>query len=141
MGKIAIVFLVFWFSSPVSAASQQDEIEGMGNLAGVIYACGAHKPLYQFEEILSQYFKNSSSNQEMAKERMRQYARAKASSFSVYRQRKEECASAVDDFLRMPILQSELYSDGTIRLPDGKFLYPKGRTKLAADAKKIYPAQ
>ena len=113
----------------------------MGKLAGVVLACGAYKPLYQFEEILSRYFSNTSSNQEMEKERMRQYARAKAGSFSVYRQRKNECGTTVDDFLRMPIFQSELYSDGTIRLPDGKFLYPRGQKKLSNDAVKIYPAQ
>ena len=113
----------------------------MGNLAGVILACGAYKPLYQFEEILSRYFSNTSSNPEMEKERMRQYARAKASSFTIYRQRKDECPSAIDDFLRMPIFKAELYSDGTLHMPDGKFLFPKGQKKLADGATKIYPAQ
>lgn len=141
MRKIAVALMFLFSSFPASAAEQPDEIEEMGQLAGVVLACGAYKPLYQFEEILSRYISNTSASEEIEQERLRLYAQAKMSTFSVYRQRKDECPSTVNDFLKMPIFKSELYSDGTVRLPDGKTLYPRGQKKLAADAKKIYPVK
>ena len=141
MRKTALILMLFLFSPDTFAAGRPDEVEEMGHLAGVVMACGAYRPLYQFEEIISRYFSNTSSDMEIEKMKLRQYAQAKAGTFSVYRNKKGECPETIRDFIQMPIFKSELYSDGSVRLPDGKFLYPRGQKKLAADAEKIYPVQ
>ena len=139
MRKMLAVFFLFLLPLTVHAAKQQNDTEEMGSLAGVVLACKAYRTLYQFEEILSRYYSNTSATAEIEKAKLTQYAVAKAGTFSVYSKRKINCAEVVDDFSKMPIFKSELYSDGSLRLPDGKFLYPRGQKKLAADAEKIYP--
>ena len=139
MRKIIIAFMFSILPLNVFASSQPSEVEEMGNLTGVVMACKAYRPLYQFEEILSRYYSNTSISPEEEKAKLRQYARAKANSFSLYRNRRIDCAEIISDFTRMPIFKSELYSDGSLRLPDGKFLYPRGQKKLANGAEKLYP--
>ena len=135
---IAVLFLSL-LPLTVHAAKQQNDTEEMGSLAGVVLACKAYRPLYQFEEILSRYYSNTSSSEEAEKAKLRQYALAKAGTFSIYSKRKIDCAEVINDFSKMQIFKSELYSDGTLRLPDGKFLYPRGQKKLAKGAEKVYP--
>lgn len=132
------VFIAFIFPVNAFAASKPDEIEEMGNLAGVVMTCKAYRSLYQFEEILSRYYSNTSSDPEVEKAKLRKYAQAKANTFTLYRKRKIDCVEVINDFTKMSIFKSELYSDGSLRLPDGKFLYPRGQKKLAKDAEKIY---
>lgn len=137
-------FLIFAFSFlplTVQAADPAEEIEEMGKLAGVVMKCKAYRSLYQFEEILSRYYSNTSSSEEAEKIKLRQYAKAKASTFALFLKRDIDCGETVNEFTKMPIFKAELYSDGSLRMPDGKFLYPRGQKKLAADAKKIYPAK
>lgn len=140
MRNVVAILILAFFPLNVFAAEPINDDEEMGHVAGIILACGAYKPLYQFEEILSRYISNTSRNPEIEKARLRQYARAKLSSFTIYRNRKDECVSAISDFTRMPIFKTTLYSDGSLRMPDGKFLYPRGQKKLAEKAEKIYPA-
>ncbi|MBO4520365.1 MAG: hypothetical protein J5787_04085 [Alphaproteobacteria bacterium] len=139
MRKIIIIFILAFFPLNTFAAEVNDA-EDMGRLAGVVLACNAHKTLYQFEEIISRYFSNTSPNEDVEKALIRDYAQAKANSFSIYRYRKNDCAQTIREFSQMPIFKSELYSDGSLRLPDGKFLYPRGQRKLAKGAERIYPS-
>ncbi|MBO4644728.1 MAG: hypothetical protein J5716_09010 [Alphaproteobacteria bacterium] len=139
MRKIIIIFILSFF--PLNAfAAEANDTENMGRLAGAVLACRAHKTLYQFEEIISRYFSNTSPNEEVEKALIRDYAQAKADAFSIYRYRKNDCTQTIREFSQMPIFKSELYSDGSLRLPDGKFLYPRGQRKLAKGAEKIYPS-
>lgn len=139
MHKAVVVLILSLFSFSASAAPKVNEAEEMGHLAGTVLACRAHRSLYQFEEILSRYFSNTAFSPDAEKAKIREYARAKADTFSIYKNRKNDCSAIVNDFTRMPIFKTELYSDGSLRMPDGKFLYPRGQKKLAPDAKKIYP--
>ena len=139
MRKTVAVLLLSLLPLTVHAAKQENDAEEMGSLAGVVLACQAYKPLYQFEEILSRYYSNTSSSEAVEKAKLKQYALAKAGSFSLFTKRKIDCAEVVNDFVKMPVFKSELYSDGSLRLPDGKFLYPRGQKKLAKNAEKIYP--
>lgn len=141
MRKLLFLTVCLGLAAPFGAAAQSSgDIEGIGNLAGAIMACGAHKPLYQFEEILSRYFSNTSPNQAAEEALMRRYATAKVSTYMIQRNRsKQECPQTVSDFTRMDIFKFELYSDGSLKTPDGKYLFPRGQKKLAADAVKIYP--
>ena len=141
MRKAFLVLLFSLLPLTTQAAEQAEEIEEMGNIAGVIMKCKAYQSLYQFEEILSRYYSNTSNNEEVEKIKLKQYAKAKAKTFALFLKRDIDCAEAVNEFTKMPIFKSELYSDGSLRMPDGKFLYPRGQKKLAANAKKIYPAK
>ena len=138
MRKTIAVFMLAFFPLNAWAAATNDA-EDMGHLAGAVMACGAHRSLYQFEEIVSRYFSNTAPNEEAEKAQLRIYAQAKASTFSVYRNRTSDCPETIRDFIRMPIFSAELYSDGSLKMPDGKFLYPRGQTGLAQDAELIYP--
>ena len=138
MRKTIAVFLLAFF--PLNAlAAESNDAEDMGHLAGAVMACGAHRSLYQFEEIISRYFSNTAPNEDAEKVQFRIYAQAKANTFSIYKNRTSDCAETVRDFTRMPIFRSELYSDGSLKMPNGKFLYPRGQTGLAQGAEKIYP--
>ena len=136
MRKTIIVFMLALL--PLNASAAEINAEDMGHLAGAVMACGAQRTLYQFEEILSRYFSNTSPNAEVEKSLIKDYARAKAATFSLYKSRKDDCARTIRNFSQMPILRSELYSDGSLRLPDGKFLYPRGQKKLAKGAERTY---
>lgn len=136
MRKTIVFFILAFF--PLNAPAAEINAEDMGHLAGAVMACGAQRTLYQFEEIISRYFSNTSPNAEIEKAQIREYATAKASTFSIYRSRRDDCTRTISSFSQMPILRSELYSDGSLRLPDGKFLYPRGQTRLAKGAEKIY---
>ena len=56
MRKLLFFIACLGLTAPSGAAAQSNDIEEIGNLAGAVMACGAYKPLYQFEEILSRYF-------------------------------------------------------------------------------------
>ena len=141
MRKLLLFIACLELAAPsVAAAQSAGDIEGIGNLAGAVMACGAYKPLYQFEEILSRYFSNTSPSQAAEEALIRRYAAAKVSTFAIQRNRsKQDCPQTVSDFTRMDIFKFELYSDGSLKTPDGKYLLPRGQKKLAADAVKTYP--
>ena len=134
-------FMMFLSSFNAFAQSSKDT-ENLGTVAGVVLACGAYRQLYQFEEILSRYFSNTAPNQAVEDASLRLYATAKANSYIFQRNKnKRICPQAIADFSRMDFFNFELYSDGTIRTPDGKFLYPRGQNKLAPGAQRTYPKQ
>ena len=134
------IFIFMSFLLPFSIKAKETDTENMGALAGAVLACGAYRQLYQFEEILSRYFSNTAPNKAAEEAEMQRYARSKATSYAFYRTRsKRDCSSTIATFIQMPVFKTELYSDGTIRTPEGKFLYPRGQKGLAKDAEKIYP--
>lgn len=142
--KMRVFLLVFLiFSAPFNALAQTrsaQNTEGIGTLAGVVLACGAYRQLYQFEEILSRYFSNTSPTQAAEDAALRLYATAKANSYIFQRGRsKRDCAQTIADFSKMDIFKFELYSDGTLKTPNGQFLYPRGQRKLADGAVRTYP--
>ncbi len=140
MRKLLFFIACLGLTAPSGAAAQSNDIEEIGNLAGAVMACGAYKPLYQFEEILSRYFSNTSPNQAAEEALIRRYSAAKVSTFALQSKRsKDDCPQTVSDFTRMGIFKFELYSDGSLKTPEGKFLFPRGQKKLAADAVRVYP--
>lgn len=141
MRVFLLIFMIFLAPFNASAQSQSGkDTESIGTLAGVVLACGAYRQLYQFEEILSRYFSNTAPSQAAEEAALRLYASAKANSYTFQRGRsKRNCAQTIADFSKMDIFKFELYSDGTIKTPDGKFLYPRGQKKLADGAERTYP--
>lgn len=141
MRVFLLVFMIFLAPFDTARAQQSGkDTESIGALAGVVLACGAYRQLYQFEEILSRYFSNTAPSQAAEEASLRLYATAKANSYTFQRNRsKRDCPQTLADFSRMDIFRFELYSDGSIKTPDGKFLYPRGRKKLADGAERTYP--
>lgn len=136
---IIAMFFLAPFNVSAQAPSGQDT-ENLGMLAGAVLACKAHRQLYQFEEILSRYFSNTAPSQAAEEAIMRIYAEAKAKSYVLQRKRsKQDCAQTVFDFSRMNFFKFELYSDGTLKDSNGKFLYPRGQNRLANGAERTYP--
>ena len=137
------LFIFLFLFTPFNAVAQSQsakDTEGIGTLAGVVLACGAHRQLYQFEEILSRYFSNTAPSKAAEEASLRLYAAAKANSYTFHKNRsKRDCPQTIADFSRMSIFKFELYSDGTIKTPEGKFLYPRGQKKLADGAQRTYP--
>lgn len=134
--------VLFLSLMPLTAsAAQPSEPENLGGLAGAVMACGAPRQLYQFEEIVSRYFSNTSSSKAIEEDAMQTYAKAKAASFILQtKKRKTDCPQIISDFSKMPIFRFELYSDGSLKSPNGQYLFPRGQKKLAPGAERIYPA-
>lgn len=118
-------------------AKKIDDAEQMGHFAGIMLACKAGPLLYQYEEIMSRFFSNTSNTPDGEKAKLRMYVQSKKDTYLLYRKRKFDCAEAINEFSKMKIFQMTLYSDGSLRLPDGSFLYPRGQKKLAPNATKI----
>ncbi len=139
--RFFLLFLIFLSSSFNAFAQSSKDTENIGTLAGVVLACGAYRQLYQFEEILSRYFSNTAPNQAAEDASLRLYASAKANSYVLQRNKKNkrDCPQTIADFSKMDIFNFELYSDGSIKTPDGKFIFPRGQNKLAAGAQRTYP--
>lgn len=140
MRGLLLLFLLSLTPFDAAARPASHDVEDLGAVAGAVLACGAYKPLYQFEEILSRYFANTSANDVEEETLMRRYASSKASTFKLMRRRGDNCGSTVSEFSRSKFFSFELYSDGSLRDPNGKFFYPRGQNGLAKDARKIYPA-
>ncbi len=140
MKKILIGLMLCFYA--VSASAQDaEEAQNMGALAGAIMACGtASTQLYQFEEILSCYYRNTSPNEMVEKSLLTTYAKSKANTYNLQRKKsKKDCPASISAFSKMDIFKSELYSDGSVKTPEGRFLYPKGQRQLKIGATKVYP--
>ena len=107
---------------------------------GLTAPSGAAAQSNDIEEILSRYFSTTSPNQAAEEALIRRYSAAKVSTFALQSKRsKDDCPQTVSDFTRMGIFKFELYSDGSLKTPEGKFLFPRGQKKLAAEAVRVYP--
>ena len=138
-------FLVFFLILlPFDALAQEraqepSDPKKLGLVAGAASACGAHKQLYRFEEIVSRIFANKAKTPEIEKKMITEYAKGKAESFISQTERKRmPCREVVDSFSKMPIFKFQLYSDGSLKTPEGKFLFPPSQTALAPDAERVY---
>lgn len=134
---LGILFLL-----PFQAAAQTGDIpseaEQMGIAAGIAMRCRAAKELYKFEEIVSRYFANTAPNQKLEEELLSAYLRAKARSYINSARQNVNCAADLQGFAKMPIMNFELYSDGSLKTTDGRWLYPRGKKAKAADAVRVY---
>ena len=141
MRGLLLFFLLSLTPFDACAKPANHDVEDLGAVAGAVLACGAYKPLYQFEDILSRYFANTSANDVEEEALLRRYASSKANTFKLMRRRRnDDCGSTVSEFSRSKFFSFELYSDGSLRDLNGKFIYPRGQKGLSKDAQKIYPA-
>ncbi len=141
----AVIFAFLFclsFSFPASAQEGgQSDAEQLGSVAGAAQACKAYKEVFTYEEIASRLISSMAANESVEKAMMTEYVKAKAQSFRLQRlQNRIPCSQLINAFMKMPIFKFELYSDGTLKTPEGKFLYPRGQKGLQPDAYRTYPS-
>lgn len=142
MKKITLFFVCFFsFAAPAAAQQRQSEPAQLGTVAGVAMACGAYRQLYLYEEITSRLLSNTAANERIEKEMYKEYAIAKTNSFREQAdRRKVPCSEATAAFSKMPIFRFELYADGSLKSPEGRYILPRGQKKFNPSVERIYPA-
>ena len=140
MKKMFFILCALLFISPVSAQEQQSEPAQLGTIAGLAMACGGGKQLYTYEEITSRLLSNTAANEKIEKSMYLEYARAKADSFREQSTRKRvSCNEIMNSFYKMPIFKFELYVDGSLKTPEGRYLLPRGQKKFNPSVERVYP--
>ena len=126
---------------PAFAALQlPSDAAQLGMMAGAAQACKAYKDVYIYEEIASRLIASMSAGESAERIMMQEYVKSKLESFQAQRtQNRLPCGQLVNRFVKMPIFKFELYSDGTLKTPEGKFLYPRGQKSLKRGAVRTYP--
>lgn len=135
------IFLFLCLVSAFPAFSQtlkgMNDAQQLGAMAGLALACNAGNRLDDFELISSYIIANESETVAIRNRRFRQYAEEKLRTYNTQKATpKEECPSILQRFYNLPIFQSTIYADGTVKFPDGKILKPKTKAQMAANEKK-----
>ncbi len=99
-----------------------------GMIAGVAYACKAGKKLEDFELIVSKLLANSAPSKEMENAFAKEYAQAKkASAIKQKTTPPMPCSRFLKEFNKQKIFQSMVFSDGSVKNPDGTWSLPRGQ--------------
>ena len=128
--KYVVAFLLcLGMSVPVCHAQTErvyTEAEQMGTMAGLAYACGAKQKLKDFELIAAHILADKSATSDEAEKKLREFNTMK------YRYMKKQkdaprmsCKEILEHFDNMPIFQSTVYADGTVKMFDGTVLKPQ----------------
>ena len=124
-----VVFVVLSFVFVSSAVAQNirkmSDAEQLGMTAGLAMACGADKKLEDFDLIAGRFLANQSPTEEIEKQQARVYAQAK---WDALQQQKKgnlsDCKEILQRFNELPLFNSIVYGDGSIKLPDGNWSKP-----------------
>lgn len=101
------------------------DAEQLGMMAGLAMACGSDKKLEDFELISSRLIANQSPTEEEELRQSRIYTQAKWD--ALQRETKEHtvnCKEVLDHFNKLPLFNSIVYADGSVKLPDGIWSKP-----------------
>ena len=127
--KVLLCLVFFSIVSPICAYGQNirnmSDAEQLGMLAGLAMACGSEKKLEDFELIASRILANQSPSDEIEKQQARIYAQAKWE--AMMRQKKgnpSDCKDILEHFEQLPLFDSIVYGDGSIKFPDGAWSKP-----------------
>ncbi len=143
--KLACAVFLSFFCVCVQVCAQgtetETEAEKLGSVAGAAQACKAYKNVFTYEEIASRLIASMAASEDAEKIMMKEYVDAKARSYIQQRtQNRIPCGQLINTFVKMPIFKFELYSDGTLKTPEGKFIYPRGQKGFQKGAYRTYPA-
>ncbi len=121
---------IFFFSGTEVFAQRTltgtTETQQLGMAAGAALACGAGQELDDFELIASRIIANKSPSRQREIEELKVYAEEKLRTYNMQRTSPpEDCATVLNSFMNMSIFSSTIYSDGTVKLPDGSLLKPR----------------
>ncbi len=135
MLRLLIIAMLFVVATPAKAQmAYVDEARALGVVAGQGLACGSAK--YDTFELLARaIILTKSPSDAMQDKALRVFTEEKADVF-VAKQLDNfaDCANIVARFDAQDIFKATLYTDGTIKMPDGQILTPR----QPYDATKIY---
>ena len=127
--RLIVLFLLTNIMSATTMAQLQiqnlTEAEQLGSVAGLAQACGSNK-LEDFEVIASRILANKAPTEESEYASMKEYVMAKYRvSRSHNRDPQMTCTEILDHIDKLPIFNSVVYADGTVKMFDGSWLKPK----------------
>lgn len=127
MRLLLIVLCCIAFVLPVQAQNVQkmSDAEQLGMMAGLASACGASQKLEDFELISSRLIANPAASEEIEKQQIRLYMQAKWD--AMQRQQKNppvSCQEVLEHFNQLPLFNSIVYRDGSVKFPDGTWSKP-----------------
>lgn len=113
------------------------EVDKLAITAGAAQACLADSDkLKNYEVIVSRILANPTVSEKEETEVLTAYAQKK---LQVYQEQKKapemDCQEVLRRFDSLPIFESVVYKDGTIKLPDGRTIKPKRPIKQSVDVK------
>ena len=122
---VCFVLSLTCFSAQAKSVQEMSEEEQLGILAGAALACGSKQKLDDFELISSRLLANKSASEAEEKKRIRIYMQAK---WQAMQQQKNNpdvpCSEVLSHFNALPLFNSFVYGDGSVKLPDGKWSKP-----------------
>ena len=104
---------------------KMSDAEQLGMMAGFASACGATNKLDDFELIASRLIANAAPTEQAEKKQIRIYMQNK---FEAIQRQKQEapvpCSEILESFNKLPLFDSIVYRDGSVKLPDGTWSKP-----------------
>ena len=127
--KAFIFFIVIFMSASFAYAEPSQEQVGearyYGFLAGMAYGC-KDVNLKRYEMIVGAVMRNQCKTGKDAEMILIDYTNAKRDGVNHQQQNKIKCAEFSKDFRVQPIILAELYPDGSVLMPDGKWVLARG---------------
>lgn len=124
-------FVAYFLASPVRAQSDTTlngvgDASQLGMMAGLALACDGGAKLDDYELIAARILSNQAPTKADEKKAAKEFAEAKFTAFQKQKQAPEAtCGEVLESFNHLPIFKSVVYADGSVKLPDGKFLKPR----------------
>ena len=101
------------------------DAEQLGMFAGWAMACGSTTKLEDFELIASRILANQSPSDEIEKKQVRIYSQAKWDALNQQKKGNQaDCTEILEHFDQLPLFNSTVYGDGSVKLPDGTWSRP-----------------
>ncbi|MBP5161014.1 MAG: hypothetical protein ILP11_03090 [Alphaproteobacteria bacterium] len=99
------------------------DAQQLGAWAGMALACNAGNKLDDFELIASRIIGNQAASDEDRAKAFKEYAAEKLRTYNLQRKMPTDpCDQVLAHFDDLPIFRSEVYQDGSVKLPDGKVI-------------------
>ncbi|MBR2274135.1 MAG: hypothetical protein IJ864_04860 [Alphaproteobacteria bacterium] len=126
MKSTIFAILLMFITASFAAADYIDDVESMGFISGEGLACGAEK-YRAYETIARAYLVSSAESDEQQELGMNKYNEAKARAFlSKRHDGLWDCDETNRRFNAQKIFGAKLYKNGTLKMPDGKIITPRG---------------
>ena len=122
---IVLCCISFVWSARAQNVQKMSDAEQLGMMAGLAAACGSTKKLEDFELISSRLIANPAPSAEIEKQQIRIYMQAKWD--AMQRQQKNppvSCQEVLEHFNQLPLFNSIVYRDGSVKFPDDTWSKP-----------------
>ena len=109
-----LCFILLGIALPCCVNAQSlnalSEAEQLGMTAGLAMACGSGKKLEDFELIAARLLANPSASEEIEKQQLGVYVRAKWEALTRQKRDLSNCKEVLEHFDRLPLFNSIVYS-------------------------------